>query len=295
MTHASHTIERRGRTLRSLSARSVHARHTSPADLVWPERLEETAWHMSPELVSLAGIEAFESLPESAQRRVAHLEAINFFSLNIHGERLLVEGIARRLYRDGDTDVSTYLHHMLDEESAHMKMFAEVCLRYHGALYPSRHVELPHARGKGEEAFLFFARIVVFEERVDYYNRTMAKDARLDPFVRRVHRAHHLDEVRHLAFGRMVVAELFERYAPTWSEETLCAIRAHLRGFMRASYGEYFNPDVYRDAGLAEPYALRTLAMASSASRAREARALERCASHFVNVGILASENEHVG
>src|SRR5207244_844073 len=143
-------------------------------------------------------------------------EAVNFYSLNIHGEKALLEGLAHRLYQPDLSEVSKYLHHFLDEENKHMVYFGEFCLRYAGKIYRDRKVAFPREYERGEEDFLFFGRVMIFEEIVDYFNRRMGNDERLSTVAREINRLHHSDEARHLTFGRRIVKELFEQWRPSW-------------------------------------------------------------------------------
>lgn len=258
----------------------------------WPRRIGADEWCMSPELVSLHGTESFEALDQAQRRRLAAAEAVNFFSLNIHGERALVAGIAQRLYRTGSDSHERYLHHFLAEENRHMALFAQYCLRYAGRIYSDRKVALANAYSQAEDEFLFFARVLVFEEIVDRYNQAMAQDGRLAPVVRRINRLHHRDEARHLAFGRRLVVELFERHAPAWSAGELAHARAELAAYFRLCWSEYYNPDAYRDAGLAEPYSLRTRALSHPARRRHHAEFSGPVVEHLVRHGILDAEPE---
>jgi hypothetical protein len=222
--------------------------------LEWPETLERERWYTSPELVSLHGTPIWDGLDEPARKRLSFFEAVNFFSLNVHGEKALIEGLAQRLYAGGVEGHSAYLHHFLDEENKHMVYFGGFCGRYAGKVYRDRKVAFPREYAEGEEDFLFFAKVMVFEEIVDVFNVRMSKDERLEPIARRINAIHHLEETRHLAFGRAIAAELFDRHAPRWSAATRSSVAEYLAGYLRATWKEYWNPDVYADAGLPEPY-----------------------------------------
>lgn len=222
--------------------------------LEWPETLDRERWYTSPELVSLHGTETWDALDEPARKRLSFFEAVNFFSLNIHGEKSLIEGLARRLYAGGGEGYSAYLHHFLDEENKHMVYFGGFCSRYAGKVYRDRKVAFPREYAEGEEDFLFFAKVLIFEEIVDVFNLRMSKDERLEPITRRINLIHHLEETRHLAFGRAITAELFERHAPRWDVETRRSVSDYLASYLRATWKEYWNPDVYTDAGLPDPY-----------------------------------------
>ena len=136
--------------------------------LAWPETLDADAWWFAPEMVSIHGTGAWEALDEPTRRKLAFFEAVNFFSLNIHGERSLLEGLARRLYRRDDALHTRYLHHFLDEENKHMVYFGNFCMKYAGKVYPDRRMQAGEREYEdGEEDLLFFARILIFEEIVD--------------------------------------------------------------------------------------------------------------------------------
>ncbi len=255
--------------------------------LQWPERLDLSQWHFSPELISISGTVAYDCLTEEERRRLSFFETINFFSLNIHGERSLVEGLARRLYRADTQEITEYLQHFLDEENKHMVYFGGFCMRYAGKVYPEKKITWPREYAVGEEEFLFFAKVLVFEEIVDVYNVRMARDARLPEIVRRINLIHHLDESRHLAFGRELVLLLFHQYAPTWTRETLETVRAYLATYMKATWREYYNPNVYADAGISQPLEVYEATFDDPACRAHRQTISRKCLRYMRQNGIL--------
>lgn len=257
----------------------------------WPDALVEGMWMMPPELISLYGTPAWDSLDEAQRLRLSHYELGNFFSLVLQGERPLVQGLVDRLYsKKNSKEITEYLHHFVDEENKHMVMFGEFCNRYIGKVYPEKKISLPREYAKGEEEVAFFCKVMVVEELGDFYNITIEKDERIEPMARELNRVHHIDEARHLAFGRLYLTELFERYRAGWSEEQLAGFRSWLVEYLRASWGDYYNPTVYRDAGLADGYELRQMAMAHPATAAFRQRASAKLVSYFVKTGLLAEE-----
>jgi para-aminobenzoate N-oxygenase AurF len=280
-------------TVATLTAASRRKAIDPYAALEWPRTLDRAHYFMSPELISLHGTETWESLDEPARHRLSFWETVNFFSLNIHGERPLVAGLAARLYRDGSEGVEAYLHHFLDEENDHMVYFGGFCRRYAGKVYPDRKLAFPREYAPGEEDFLFFAQVLLFEEIVDAYDTACARDERLEPTARRIHLLHHLDESRHLVFGRRYVAELFERHAAAWSAETLARVRSHLAAFLTTTWGEYYNPSVYADAGLAgDAYAIRAAAFVHPRCREHRRAVTAGCRRYLRETGILEGEVE---
>jgi hypothetical protein len=257
----------------------------------WPEALQTDVWYMPPELISLYGTPAWDALTEEQQKRLSLYELGNFFSLVLQGERPLVAGLVDRLYAKGNTtSVNEYLHHFVDEENKHMVMFGEFCNRYVGKVYPEKKIILPRDYAKGEEEVAFYCKVMVVEELGDFYNLAIEKDERCDPLVREVNKVHHIDEARHLAFGRVQLAELFNKFAPAWSPETLAGFRQWLGDYLRASWGDYYNPTMYRDAGLADSYELRQMAMSHPVCAEFRKRASSKVVNYFIKTGLLVEE-----
>lgn len=254
----------------------------------WPEALEADAWAMPPELISLHGTPAWDTLDEPVRRRLSLYEMGNLFSLVLQGERLLVQGLAHRLYgKSTGHAITGYLHHFLDEENKHMVMFGEFCERYVGKVYPEKKLPLPRRYEPGQEEVVFFCMAMVVEELGDFYNVAVGQDERVDPLVREINKVHHVDEARHLAFGRLHLRELFERHAPQWSPQALDDFRTWLGGYLRASWADYYNPAVYRDAGIPLAYDIRQAALSHPAARAHRERASAKLVDYFVATGLL--------
>jgi P-aminobenzoate N-oxygenase AurF len=240
-------------TVRRLSQVSEHAYGNPYTALTWPASVNpEADWFSTPEYLSLYGTPEWDALAEESRKRLAFHEAANFYSLNIHGEKQLMAGLAERLYRKDMLEVADYLHHFLDEENKHSIYFGGFCTRY-AKVYRSRQFAPVAADQPRDVAdFLFFAKTMIFEEIVDDYNWTQARDERLHPVATFINRNHHIEEARHLIFGRELVTQLWR--AQDWDEAIVADVRATLAQFLTSSWREYYNPDVYADAGLADPW-----------------------------------------
>ena len=268
----------------------------------WPERVDpDREWFMSPELCSLHGTELWESLDGADRSRLAFYEAINFFSLNIRGESALMQGLAERLYGPRSQAISPYLHHFLDEENKHCVLFGTFCERYAGKVYPDRKIIKTSAGAESvQNDFLFFAKVLIFEELVDGYNLQMSKDERLHPIAVAINRNHHIEEARHLAFGRRVCADLWQEESAKWSAEQRADTALYLERFLETSWREYYNPEVYRDAGvvgagaeaigLSDPWGVQRFGWEHAASVARRAKFTAGCRKFFTQNGIWAEE-----
>jgi hypothetical protein len=240
------------------------------ADVPWAEKLvpESEPWCYLPEWVTLHGTPYWDAMDEPARKKLAFLEEVNFFSINIHGERALIQGLAHRLYRLRTTEVTPYLHHFLDEENRHMMYFGRFCMTYKGRVYPEKKLAFPSDVSPEEEDLLFFVKVLVFEELVDMYNVTMGWDDRMHPIARQINKLHHIDEARHLIFGREVTKILFQRCKATWDAARLDHMRRYFTSYLETTWREYYNADVYRDAGLPKPHDVKDAAWGCEAQRA---------------------------
>lgn len=270
---------------------SASSRRTyqNPYDAItWPDEVDRHQWFTSPAFISLYGTPAWDGLGEDQRRELSFWEAVNFYSLNIHGEKALMEGLAHRLYQPGLEPVAEYLHHFLDEENKHSIWFGTFCTRYAAKIYPDRKVAFARNFAEGEEDFLFFAKVSIFEEIVDRYNLAMARDDQLVAVARQINANHHAEETRHLVFGRRIVAELWRKWVDRWPPEVVDGIRTHLAAYVTATWKEFYNPDVYRDAGFADPWATATQAWEHPATRAHRDEISRFCLRPLVEAGVLA-------
>jgi hypothetical protein len=273
-------------TLTTIAARltdaSLRAAGTHRAPHM-PDAVDLDQWFMSPELISLYGTPWWDRLDEMQRRRLSRAEAINFFSLNIHGEAALLAGLESRDRTGEPAAVTAYLEHLIAEERVHSTWFREACAALQGDVLPARTVTFPRDHAPGEATFLLFARIVIFEEIVDVYNAAMARDPRLAPLARDVNAAHHADERRHLAFGRRLLAELWQTWSARWDEPVVAGIRAHLRGYLTATWRNYYSPDAYAECGFSDPASLAREVWEHPAAQAHRSRCSTRCL-HLLDV-----------
>ena len=215
-------------------------------------------------------------------------ESIHFYSLNVHGIRDLLLEVVRRVHTPGFETESEFFHHFIGEENEHMWFFATFCLKYGKKIYTDKKIKLPMTQTDPEvESLLVFARILIFEEIVDYFNLRMGKDEALHPIIRQVNAIHHQDESRHIAFGRELVRLLWDRVRNNTAPEQLDEVRSYLARYLQASVQSLYSPAVYADAGLPEPYKVRTTLLADPVRREANARALKRTTDFFSAAGIL--------
>jgi hypothetical protein len=254
----------------------------------WPGAIEPDKPWMSESLTTLAGTPMWDELTRDQQIALTKYEAINFFSLNIHGIRELLSEVVMRIHERTYANVSEFLHHFIGEENEHMWFFAQFCLRYGGKLYPAQPSlkadSVAHLSPVARE-MIVFARILIFEEIVDHYNAHMAADQALPRIAREINRVHHQDESRHVAFGRMIFSNLLGQVA-TRDPAEMPAVAEYLENYLQYSISTLYNPVAYRDAGIPDALALRRRALEHPARAKAHDQVLKRTRSFLSKAGV---------
>lgn len=259
----------------------------------WPDSLPDEQWWMSPELMTVAGTRFAKELPERQLMALSKWESIHFYSLNVHGIRELLLEVVKRVQSPGYEGESEFFHHFIGEENEHMWFFATFCLKYGQKIYPNKRLAFSiEALSPDVESFLVFSRILIFEEIVDFFNLRMGRDESLHPIIRQVNSIHHQDESRHIAFGREIVKKLFRHIAATQPAEQVRQAQDYVQRYLLASIQSLYSPSVYRDAGIADPYALRAALLADPGRRLADEKTLRRTLDFFQGNEILAGEVE---
>jgi len=255
----------------------------------WPPSLPlEQPW-MSFELLTVAGTPYAERLSRPQLVRLSHCESIHFYTLLMYGERDLVRVVLEHIHGRGYEDLSEYFHHFIEEENKHMWFFSQFCRRYGEKSYPDRSLKFAEFQG-GIAVFVAFAKILIFEEIGDFFNVRMRDDEALPPIVRQLNALHHQDESRHLAMGRSLLVSHHERLKAEHAPAELRALEHYLKRYMQSILESLYNPAVYRDAGLEDPYGLRRALCQHPGRRAFHETVLRRVMKFFAGKGIFETE-----
>jgi hypothetical protein len=264
----------------------------------YQEKLDPRRLQMPEHLLSLRNHPIYASLSDEQRWRLSLLETVNFFSLNIHGEKALVRELVGRLYQPtplGNTAiVGEYLQHFIHEENAHTFMLAGYCNRYAGGLTPdvSVPVAAPQLSSLGAE-LLFFARTLVLETFLDFMNCSAMKDDSIDETARTLHRLHHLEEARHIAFDKSVV-----RFCVSQLERRGLSSEVKRVAELASTYAAYalkrlYSPLVYKQLGLPSPVELGWEAHAASEAAGQHEEWLKSGRNFLQSVGFWsASAND---
>lgn len=261
----------------------------------WQEPIADDVYWMSPELVSLHGTEAWDQLTESERHALSKWEFVNFCSVNMHGEKSLVAAVLARLHTSAFQNSTEYFHHFVDEENKHMWMFSKFCLVYGNKIYPDKSIRHNALHNPATDDFLSFAKITIFEEIGDYYNRAMRHDERLPHNVRKLNDVHHLDESRHLSMGHALLTRLYDDMKSRVDDATLLAVERYLKDYMITGMAGFYNVAAYKDAGVADPYRLRRWAFEHPRRRELHRTILSRILGFLVKKGIFRDDTLYQG
>lgn len=253
----------------------------------WVDNIPDDVYWMSQDLISPHGTDLVDELGVETMMRLSKWESINFYSMNVHGIRELLIEVVNRIHMPGFEIPSDFFHHFIGEENEHMWFFAEFCRRYGGKIYPTVKLDLSVPGDVDVENFLVFARILLFEEIVDFYNMRMGEDRSLHETIRQVNRIHHQDESRHIAFGRELVALLYRRIADRLSAEEKQGIESYLKRYIAFSLRGFYNPVVYRDAAIEDPLGFRSRLLADERRRPLELKIIRKPMSFLTKTGII--------
>lgn len=255
----------------------------------WPKPLQVDGLWMSRDLMTVHGTEAARELSEEQLRELSKWESVHFYSLNVHGIQELMSEVTDRLYAPGFEVPTPFFHHFLGEENEHMWFFAKFCLEYGGKLYQNRAMAFPRDKGSPLlENFIVFSRILIFEQIVDHFNSRMAADPELPETIRAINRVHHQDESRHIAFGCQVVRALFERLVATGDEAEITAAREYIDRYITSSLHQLYSVDVYRDAGIPDPFGFRNRLLADPARQEAHQAIAGRTYAFYRRIGVLS-------
>lgn len=223
----------------------------------WPDTLEENVMWMPVELMSVYNTPYLNDMSDEMLIKLSKWESINFYSMNVHNIRELLISVMERVHMPGFEEQSEYFHHFIGEENEHMYFFAKFCLKYGNKIYHMKKVRFNSNYDKDIENFIVFTQILLFEEIVDYYNLKMSKDENLHPIIREINKMHHQDESRHIAFGRMLVKHLWEQIKNKYDRNTITELQGYLANYIISGFNDFYNPEVYKDAGFEYPLKMR--------------------------------------
>lgn len=273
-----------------LSRISRESRYDPYQVFQWPETLPAEQFWMSPELMTCYGTESWHQMSDERRLRLSQVEALSFFSLNVHLIRELIGAVAERIYTTRYPSLSEFFHDFIAEENAHAWFFATFCRRYGGRVYPPAKKMAKDAAGSAISSahdLAVFGRILIAEELCDYFNKAMGADGRLPAICRQINSVHHEDESRHIAFGRQMVRALSEEVHDESGQAAVKEVGQYLTRYTSTCIRSFYRTDVYGDAGVENPAAFRRELLASAERAAAHRAMMGRTINFLTRIGVI--------
>lgn len=275
-----------GNRMNSLVTMSEKKRGSILDRFDWPEAIDDNQFWVPEELLTISGTEYESTLSLEMKYALSKWESMNFYSMNVHGERLLVSELASRLYDRSYHLEAKYLYHFIREENDHMAMFAEICSRY-GELLPDARIDLGFRKKPAIEEFLIFARAILFEYYVDYYNKIAGKDGSIPSVIRDINWFHHEDEARHVAFGREILFRLHDAMRKDCTDEEYVQVENYIREYLVNQIELVYSTQVYEKVGIENPEVFRKKLLKDPARRETHIKWVKQPFNLFRKMGIF--------
>jgi hypothetical protein len=248
-------LENVARKLSAISLDPAKGLHDPFTRVTYQESLDTDRLQFPEQMLSLYFHPIYKELTAEQKWKLSLHETVNFFSINIHGERNLVKDIEDRLYVKstvgGAWHVGNYLQHFIHEENSHTYMLASYCYRYADGVMKDYSLKIgdpPLSRICQD--LLFFGRVFIFETFLDYLNCNAMRDQSLDTTVRQIHRFHHMEEARHMTFDRAVISYCLAEARNQGLHNELEVVGDLLTNFGKIAVQRLYSPHAYSAVGI---------------------------------------------
>lgn len=212
-----HTPRLSADLLDRLNEASVRKRHYpfEGPHIDWQVPLTEE-WLYCPESgVPFFGMPEYERFTRQEQIFLSRCRSASMAEAGIQLEQILIEGLTRlvRCY-DPRSPLYRFMMHELGEETQHVLMFSAWLKKLNlptPKLDPQLRVALPLlGLLASRQSVLFFMVVLTGELTTDVIQAEATRDERLHPTLRQLVRLHHIEELRHIAFGKEFVTQEYQ-------------------------------------------------------------------------------------
>jgi hypothetical protein len=284
--HAGPVLPRTATRSRQLVAASERTTLDPFRDIDWSQPIDDSAFHLPPELLPLYGTTQWDAMDERARIAYSRHETAALCGAGIWFENVLMQVVLRHLSEIAVTDPShRYLLTEVADECRHSMMFGEYIRRAGTPAYrPTLAAHsLSDSGGAGHRAVSYLL-ILAVEELLDHTNRATMRDERVHPVSRSIARLHVLEEARHVSFAKTYLAEIMttldesDRQLVADAAPALVAVVADLS----------VDPDVYAHLGIAGGC---EAARANPRHRAAVVAGLSKLTTFLTDIGVIDDEH----
>ena len=177
-------------------------------DVDWSIPIDDSAYHLPPELLALYGTATWEAMSETRRIAYSRHEAAAMFAAGIWFENALMQVVLRHLAEIDVTDpMHRYLLIEIADECRHSAMFGEFIRRAATPAYaPDRPIVVDET---SSGRILSYLLVLAIEELLDHVNRATVRDDRVHEVSRQIARLHVLEEARHVSFAKSYLSEMW--------------------------------------------------------------------------------------
>lgn len=272
-------------TLRAEQLIAASARQTRDPfqDITWDVAIDDSAFHLPPEMLSLYGTPAWDAMSELDRITYSRHEAAATYASGIWFENALMQVVLRHLTTIEVTDpIHRYLLIEVADECRHSAMFGEFLRRAGTPSYaPQRPVVIDETSSGRALSYLL---ILAIEEFLDYVNRSTMKDERVHTVSRQIARLHVVEEARHVSFAKSYLAEVW----PTLDTADQAIVRDAAPILVAEVASLSLNPDVFDHLGIAG--AARAVAD-SPHYRANVIAGLGKLTTFLTEIGVIVGDD----
>lgn len=283
---------RRTRRARQLLLSSAKQSYDPEIDIDWAAPLEPDRWFVPEHRCSLYGTPLWDSLPHETRLALSREELAASIAIGVWTEHMLLQLVARYVYdRDVASPEVQFALTEVADEVRHMIMFAQVVTAIGSTTYPTpwRIKESGRLLKSTFPVQALWALVLLTEEIFDRVQREMAADESVQPVVRSMCRIHVVEEARHISFAR---AEL-DTFVHELNPVLLGSLRTMLALSVQTFAHEFFNPEMYRRAGLDPRVAVRA-ARSNPRNKEMFSWAAGRIVKHYQEIGLVGGASERI-
>lgn len=269
-----------------LVAASERATHDPFTEIEWNIAIDDSAYHMPPELLALYGTDTYEQMTETQRIAYSRHETAALFGAGIWFENALMQIVLRHLT---EIDVRDPMHRYLlvevADECRHSTMFGEFIRRAGTPAYgPVRSVILDDSRGGRALSYML---ILAIEEQLDFANRAAMRDERVHPVTRQISKLHVLEEARHVSFAKSYLSECW----PTLGTDEQAFVIAAAPELVAEIVALSLDPAVFDHLAIRDGY---ELARSNPSYKANVVAGLAKLTSFLNELGIIDTRDRWV-
>jgi len=248
-------------------------------DVDWDTPIDDSAFHLPPELLSLYGTAVWDAMSESDRIAYSRHETAAMFGAGIWFENALMQIVLRHLTEiDVRDPMHRYLLTEVADECRHSMMFGEFIRRAGTPAYgPTRDAVV--GQGAGGRAMSYIA-ILAIEELLDFANRATMRDDRLHPVTRQISKLHVLEEARHVSFAKSYLTECW----PTLDADERSFVRAVTPDLVAEIVALSLDPAVFEHLAITDGF---EIAKANPVYQANVIAGLAKLTSFLDGLGVI--------